>query len=170
MGSNPVRITNYQLPVMGKIRVGNKINSYLNGEWGSHVRKDGKTYTSGVRRMEDDKIVRLELEEVPNYYADDIHYPGSPWYELGDRCCESIGWENPVDYLGYPKFKPLKTLAEVKKIRRKSIDRKRMRTKLRQRPKYLYDSSYYSKFSQARTHKLKDYRYEQLRNLFKKAA
>lgn len=31
---------------MGKIRVGNKQNSFLNGEWAGHVRKGWKKITS----------------------------------------------------------------------------------------------------------------------------
>jgi hypothetical protein len=36
---------------MVKIRVGNKQNSFLNGEWAGHVRKWYKKYTSSKRRI-----------------------------------------------------------------------------------------------------------------------
>jgi hypothetical protein len=48
---------------MGKIRVGNKINSGLNGEWAGHVRGKMKRYTSGRRRSVSKIIIRKELEE-----------------------------------------------------------------------------------------------------------
>jgi hypothetical protein len=41
-----------------KIRVGNKKNSILNGEWAGHVRKWGKKITSGKRRMQDKEIIK----------------------------------------------------------------------------------------------------------------
>ena len=47
---------------MGKIRVGNKQNAGLNGEWAGHVRKWGKRFTAGIRRMKSKLIVRKELE------------------------------------------------------------------------------------------------------------
>jgi hypothetical protein len=48
---------------MSKIRVGNKMNSFLNGEWAGHVRKDGKRITSGIRRMYLKNDLRKRLEE-----------------------------------------------------------------------------------------------------------
>ncbi len=48
---------------MGKIRVGNKKNSVLNGEWAGHVRKDGKKATSGLRRAESKRIVIKEIND-----------------------------------------------------------------------------------------------------------
>jgi len=48
---------------MSKIRVGNKQNSYLNGEWAGHVRGWWKKYTSSIRRMEDKKEIKKGLEE-----------------------------------------------------------------------------------------------------------
>ena len=48
---------------MSKIRVGNKKNSALNGEWAGHVRKDGKRMTSGLRRAESKTITISELKE-----------------------------------------------------------------------------------------------------------
>jgi len=47
---------------MGKVRPGNKKNSALNGEWATHVRKDGKKATAGLRRLEDKKELREELK------------------------------------------------------------------------------------------------------------
>lgn len=46
---------------MGKIRVGNKINSVLNGEWAGHVRGWMKRYTSSRRRNEEKQIIADEL-------------------------------------------------------------------------------------------------------------
>jgi hypothetical protein len=40
--------------------VGNKQNSFLNGEWGGHVRKGIKKITSGKRRMEDKRVIKAE--------------------------------------------------------------------------------------------------------------
>jgi len=48
---------------MSKIRVGNKQNSWLNGEWASHVRGWWKRHTSKRRRKEDKKIIKREKEE-----------------------------------------------------------------------------------------------------------
>lgn len=51
---------------MAKIRVGNKQNSYLNGEWAGHVRKDGKKITSGKRRLKDKEEIKKQLKEINN--------------------------------------------------------------------------------------------------------
>jgi len=51
---------------MGKIRVGNKANSILNGEWAGHVRAWGKRFTSRYRRQEDKKEIRNQLKEIDN--------------------------------------------------------------------------------------------------------
>jgi hypothetical protein len=51
---------------MGKIRVGNKQNSFLNGEWAGHVRKWGKKFTSGIRRAVSKKIIYNDLKETNN--------------------------------------------------------------------------------------------------------
>lgn len=48
---------------MGKIRVGNKQNSFLNGEWAGHVRKDWKRITAHIRRAIDKKIIKEDLTE-----------------------------------------------------------------------------------------------------------
>jgi hypothetical protein len=45
------------------MRVGNKQNSFLNGEWVKHAR-DTKKYTSGVRRAYDKKIIFTELNDI----------------------------------------------------------------------------------------------------------
>jgi hypothetical protein len=47
---------------MGKIRVGNKQNSFLNGEWAGHVRRGWKKATSGIRRALSKKIIQDELK------------------------------------------------------------------------------------------------------------
>jgi len=49
--------------IMNKLRVGNKQNSFLNGEWAGHVRKWGKKFTSGIRRAMSKKIIRKDLED-----------------------------------------------------------------------------------------------------------
>lgn len=41
-------------------QIGNKINSFLNGEWAKHVRWFGKRETAGIRRMESKEIIRKE--------------------------------------------------------------------------------------------------------------
>lgn len=51
---------------MSKIRVGNKQNSFLNGEWAGHVRSGWKKVTSGIRRAVSKKIVINELRENKN--------------------------------------------------------------------------------------------------------
>jgi hypothetical protein len=48
---------------MNKTRVGNKQNSFLNGEWAGHVRKAWKKLTSKLRRNEDKKIIRNDLKD-----------------------------------------------------------------------------------------------------------
>lgn len=48
---------------MAKLRVGNKANSFLNGEWAGHVRKWGKKLTASLRRAEDKKVIRKEVNE-----------------------------------------------------------------------------------------------------------
>ena len=51
-----------KLIIMGKLRVGNKQNSFLNGEWAGHVRKWGKFFTNKIRRNIDKKVIKKELE------------------------------------------------------------------------------------------------------------
>ncbi len=41
---------------------GHKQNSYLNGEWGVHVKKGTKKITSGIRRQYDKKDIKDRLE------------------------------------------------------------------------------------------------------------
>ncbi len=41
-----------------KIRVGNKQNAAINGEYAGHVRKVGKKITAGKRRVIDREIVK----------------------------------------------------------------------------------------------------------------
>jgi uncharacterized membrane protein len=45
------------------MRVGNKLNSYLNGEWAGHVKHWMKKLTSRKRRLIDKKLIRKLLEE-----------------------------------------------------------------------------------------------------------
>jgi len=49
---------------MSKIRVGNKANSVLNGEWAGHVRGDWKKITSGLRRLFDKKVIRDDIDLI----------------------------------------------------------------------------------------------------------
>lgn len=50
---------------MPKLRVGNKQNSFINGEWAGHVRGFWKKHTSGKRRrIEKDEI----LKELKDFY------------------------------------------------------------------------------------------------------
>jgi hypothetical protein len=49
---------------MGKLRVGNKQNSILNGEWAGHVRKWGKKFTASIRRTVDKKVIKEELKNA----------------------------------------------------------------------------------------------------------
>lgn len=49
---------------MGKLRVGHKENSFLNGEWAGHVRKWGKFFTAKARRNVDKKIIKKETNEL----------------------------------------------------------------------------------------------------------
>lgn len=60
---------------MSKIRVGNKANALLNGEWGGHVRRFGKQHTAGKRRMQDKKIIQEELE-----WWNDLLYESEGWW------------------------------------------------------------------------------------------
>jgi len=45
---------------------GNKENSYLNGEWAAHVKKDEKKHTSSKRRVMDKEVIKKELKNA-NY-------------------------------------------------------------------------------------------------------
>lgn len=49
---------------MGKLRVGHKENSYLNGEWAGHVRKFGKKWTAKIRRNVDKAVIKKEINEL----------------------------------------------------------------------------------------------------------
>ena len=49
---------------MAKIRVGNKENSKLNGEWAGHVRGEIKKITSSKRRMKDKEVIKQEVKET----------------------------------------------------------------------------------------------------------
>ena len=61
---------------MGKVRPGNKLNSALNGEWATHVKKDMKKSTSRIRRtvIKKDNDVRLEEKlDADNEYSYDVN-------------------------------------------------------------------------------------------------
>jgi hypothetical protein len=47
-----------------KIRVGNKKNSIINGEWAGHIRKFGKKLTAGKRRMIDKEIIKKIKDNI----------------------------------------------------------------------------------------------------------
>ena len=49
---------------MGKLRVGHKENSFLNGEYAGHVRRLGKKWTAKIRRNVDKKVIRKETNEL----------------------------------------------------------------------------------------------------------
>ena len=49
---------------MGKLRVGHKENSFLNGEYAGHVRILGKKWTAKIRRNVDKKVIRKESDEL----------------------------------------------------------------------------------------------------------
>ncbi len=42
-------------------QIGNKLNSFLNGEWCRHARSGGKQEAAGARRMEGKEIILHEL-------------------------------------------------------------------------------------------------------------
>ena len=48
---------------MSKLRVGNKQNSLLNGEWAGHVRGFWKRQTAKIRRTRDKETIIKELKE-----------------------------------------------------------------------------------------------------------
>lgn len=95
---------------MGKIRVGNKQNSYLNGEWAGHVRKDEKKLTSGIRRSVLKNELEQELNEIQmNTKAEEFRKKfgeskgSTPEIQriyddiekVGDKCCNLI-WHEPI--------------------------------------------------------------------------
>lgn len=45
---------------MSKLRVGHKENSFLNGEWASHIRKLGKKWTAKKRRRVDKETIKKD--------------------------------------------------------------------------------------------------------------
>jgi hypothetical protein len=48
---------------MSKLRIGNKQNSLLNGEWAGHVRGFGKRQTAKIRRMKGKETIIKELKD-----------------------------------------------------------------------------------------------------------
>jgi len=57
-----INLINLINQTMNKLRVGNKQNSFLNGEWAGHVRHWGKKITSGIRRAVSKKIIYNEIK------------------------------------------------------------------------------------------------------------
>ena len=53
----------FNIKTMGKIRVGNKQNSFLNGEWVGHARRYLKKATNRIRRIVDKKIIKTDINE-----------------------------------------------------------------------------------------------------------
>jgi len=49
------------------MRVGNKINSGLNGEWAKHVRGLMKKMTSSIRRNENKRVIGEEIDDSTVY-------------------------------------------------------------------------------------------------------
>lgn len=45
------------------MKKGNKLNSYLNGEWAKHVRKWYKRHTSRMRRAYQKKVIIEHLKD-----------------------------------------------------------------------------------------------------------
>ena len=56
-------------------QVGNKINSFLNGEWARHVRSWSKRQTAGIRRMVGKEEIRETLA-MPDYRMDGVDNMG----------------------------------------------------------------------------------------------
>ena len=56
---------------MAKLRVGNKQNSKLNGEWAGHVRGKMKKVTSSKRRMADKDILKKEGMRIDSFIMED---------------------------------------------------------------------------------------------------
>lgn len=74
---------------MGKIRVGNKINSWLNGQWASHAKKDGKDLAHSRRRQIDKVVVNEEIEYVDNMIHGENDDIVDDWSDYSDSCpCE----------------------------------------------------------------------------------
>lgn len=51
-------------------QIGNKINSYLNGEWAKHGRPFGKKLAARVRRMMGKEEIIKQLKEIKEYGKD----------------------------------------------------------------------------------------------------
>lgn len=153
---------------MSKIRVGNKINASLNGEYGGHVGRSGKKYTSGKRRTKSAELIREELEHaftyylpgyIPGFFDDDsLRYEGGGSEWLGDRCCESEGWENPKTYQGHPAAKTQHIGNKRKKITQK-VSRAHARLK-----RHIYSTL------PTKPHKLSNMGYSFYKTLWLKAA
>lgn len=45
-------------------QIGNKINSYLNGEWAKHGRRDGKKRAARKRRILGQREIQEQLKEL----------------------------------------------------------------------------------------------------------
>ena len=73
------------------MRVGNKINSGLNGEWAKHVRGWWKRYTSSKRRIEGKEEIADRLRELT---ASGFELETSETGDVGIRCndCNLISY------------------------------------------------------------------------------
>lgn len=90
------------------MKIGNKLNSFLNGAWARHVRGFYKQYTSSRRRTQDREVIKEELINDLSKYDDEV--VECNW--LGEGCC------------GHDPTPDLKSLDEIKGIRKKSLMRK----------------------------------------------
>lgn len=70
---------------MGKVRPGNKKNSFLNGEWAAHVRGWGKKFTSSLRRAESKEITRDKIEDSIKEEEDRWNGGNSPDLREGEE-------------------------------------------------------------------------------------
>ena len=52
------RLLTLFIGIMGKVRVGNKQNSFLNREWAVHVRRWGKKFTASKRRATARRLIK----------------------------------------------------------------------------------------------------------------
>jgi hypothetical protein len=57
---------------MSKIRTGNKLNSYLNGEWAKHGGKFGKKLAAGRRRKNDKKEITIGLIDYKEGFSEEV--------------------------------------------------------------------------------------------------
>ncbi len=86
---------------MAKIRVGNKQNSILNGEWGGHVRSFMKRVTSGIRRAHDRQLINQELDFLDG--NDVCPHKRAKKRKYKKQWIKEWRWISLSDYNTYPK-------------------------------------------------------------------